>query len=118
MHLLTLILLLMSFDFIENVREENPNSILALYNESIYFIVTTLTTVGYGDLSASGSTSSSQMVTIWLEFIGIIIHGYGMQKVKFILDKTQVVNKAREDKVRIFFIIFIYIKNTFKFSIK
>lgn len=40
------------------------------YVTSIYWVVTTLTTVGYGDVR--GFTSTEYIVTMFVEFIGIL----------------------------------------------
>ena len=40
-----------------------------IYPNAFYFILTTITTVGYGDIS--GSTSREYIFTMFVEFIGL-----------------------------------------------
>jgi hypothetical protein len=62
--------------FIENARTEfeNPslgieNYRIEIYANAFYFILTTITTVGYGDIS--GSTTPEYIYSMCVEFIGL-----------------------------------------------
>lgn len=98
-HMITLFILLLNFEFIYELDSRQIGSVLLVYNECIYFIVTTLTTVGYGDLKPI--KTNPELLTIGLEFVGLILYGYATQKVRYIIEKSQVEANAKESRVSI-----------------
>lgn len=91
-------LLLLEFDFLKVIHREFPNSRTRLYNSCIYFAVTTLTTVGFGDIYPLFPLQ--KVWTVLLEFFGIVLYGFAMLKVGSIIDSTQIENTAKEERVR------------------
>lgn len=57
------------------------------YITSIYWVVTTLTTVGYGDVY--GHTSFEYMYTMFVEFLGIAVFSMIMSSVNHIIGPSQ-----------------------------
>ena len=45
-----------------------------LYLTSFYFTITTITTVGYGDISAA--TFAERIVAVFIMFVGVIVFSY------------------------------------------
>ena len=97
LHLLYLAIIFIRFEFVEEIYKESSNRFFAMYNTCVYFSVVTLTTVGYGDIGPTETLS--RIFTLLLEFFGIALYGYAMQKVTFIVDRTQVEEIAKEEKV-------------------
>jgi hypothetical protein len=47
---------------------------LEIYVNAFYFILTTITTVGYGDIT--GSTTSELLFSMFVEFVGLTFFSY------------------------------------------
>ena len=96
-HLVTVGLIFFEYEFIE-VKWEETNNIWAVYNAMLFFNVTTITTVGYGQDAIV--CTPSRLVTMVLEFAGIIFYGYAFQNMMHILDLARTYDQmieARED---------------------
>ena len=60
---------------------------IASYTNSFYFVVTTMTTVGFGD---QVPTKSIPMIfSFLLELLGIIVYGYSMKKANTLINLLQ-----------------------------
>ena len=67
--------------FVESQREELGDETLDMYDfmwviyfNAFYFILTTITTVGYGDIS--GSTTNEYLFSMCVEFIGLTFFSF------------------------------------------
>lgn len=69
----------MEYQFIQQKYEEDGYSI-TVDMLSVYYVIGTITTVGYGDLTPQ--TPISMIFTILIELLGIIFYGYSFAKVK------------------------------------
>lgn len=80
-----------------NVRGDFPNSFMGQndvdensninqYIVAIYFVTTTLSTCGFGDLSASHGDFVETLVIFILQFIGMIFYSSTIQKVQSFMD--------------------------------
>jgi len=74
------------------------NSDYDVYITSTYWVITTLTTVGYGDYK--GYTPEEYMFTIFVEFLGIGVFSYLMNSINSLFDQeiklTHIVDKRGE----------------------
>ena len=98
LNLLSLMVILSQFDFTYDV-DEDLGFRSATYTNSFYFVVTTMTTVGFGDQVPTKSIP--MIVSFLMELMGIIIYGYSMQKanslVKLFRDSNSDHLEERED---------------------
>lgn len=86
-HFVTLLLSLAKFDPPEA-------SIPKLYLSSFYFSITTLTTVGYGDLTPPAFIAS-RLVTILMQFFGIVLYGFVSEQVRFMMERSRATKAAQ-----------------------
>jgi len=84
LHALSLFLVIIQFQFIQDVGSVYSEGKIVQRNfesyiTSIYFLITTMTTVGYGDIRAKKDIP--MVITYFLEISGIILYGYTMQQI-------------------------------------
>lgn len=60
---------------------------LRIYLNSLYFVLTTITTVGYGDMG--GHTTSEYMFSMVMEFVGMSFFSFLMGSIGDMLTGTQ-----------------------------
>ena len=60
------------------VKEDDPTD---QYIIALYFVTTTLSTCGFGDLSASQGDSYESLFILLLQFIGMLFYSLTIQKV-------------------------------------
>lgn len=85
-HFLALIIVLLRFILVVEHFEETNNAKHS-YVFSLIFIVSTMTTVGYGDIIPK--TWLNKIYTMFLEFGGIILYGYLFQKIMIFINKSR-----------------------------
>lgn len=76
-HLISLTVMLIPFNFVE-IHLSLWNDLLLTWTNSIYFIANTMTTCGYGDITALGVWEQSVMIIV--ELLGIILYSYSYKK--------------------------------------
>ena len=77
----------------------SKTSQLEQYLTSIYFIITTFSTVGYGDIS--GSTPSEKIFCILIMCIGVTAFATGTSYLTNLLQTYDVENKQMDEKIEI-----------------
>jgi len=89
--------IILQFTFLEEFNQypedKKGDRNLNAYINSIYYIITTMTTVGYGDKSPKKVIPMT--VSIMLEIGGIILYGYTMQQVNGAITELYLVNSNR-----------------------
>jgi hypothetical protein len=55
------------------------------YITSLYWVFTTLTTLGYGDYF--GTTTDEYIFTMFVEFLGVFVFAYMMGNIKILFEK-------------------------------
>lgn len=70
-----------------------------LYLTSFYFAMTTLTTVGYGDIS--GSNTTERIICIFLHLIGVISYSFAAGSLTSILQNYDEMNQKTQDRVNV-----------------
>jgi len=55
------------------------------YIVALYFVTTTLSTCGYGDISATSNDSVEAAVILFLQFVGMLFYSMTIQKVQFFM---------------------------------
>lgn len=78
-------------------QEFSMNNIAAVYVRAVYFIVTSLTTVGYGDFK--GSTTNEFLFQMALEFIGIAFFSLLMGSINNILVQESKLSDIMDEKI-------------------
>lgn len=78
LHVLSFIVISSRYEFIEEEYSKRP-SFLIMYKTSFYYLIGTITTAGYGDLTPKRPTS--MLITMLIEFLGLIFYGFSFQKV-------------------------------------
>eukprot|EP01062_Namystynia_karyoxenos_P059170 TRINITY_DN50598_c0_g1_i1.p1 TRINITY_DN50598_c0_g1~~TRINITY_DN50598_c0_g1_i1.p1 ORF type:complete len:848 (+),score=244.46 TRINITY_DN50598_c0_g1_i1:59-2545(+) len=68
----------------------------ALYNEAFYFVITTMTTVGYGDIFPT--TSKTRIFVIFLMVVGVSLYAYFLGNVSAYLSTSDVYELQVEEK--------------------
>lgn len=85
-HFLTLGVIALRFDFTIETYTKTQNTKDA-YITSLKFVITTMTTVGYGDVYPA--IWSNMIYTTFLEFGGIILYGFLFQKIMIFINETR-----------------------------
>ena len=75
------------------------SSYITIYFTSLYFIITTLTTVGYGDIT--GKTFQEIIFQIFLLIIGIMAYSWLISYCSNIIQEKNKVTEALKNKIRI-----------------
>lgn len=73
------------------------NSIMNLYAVSTYFTMTTITTVGYGDIS--GTTTVEKVICIFLHLIGVISYSFATGSLTSIIANYDSMNDKNQEKI-------------------
>jgi hypothetical protein len=68
----------------EEIKVDNSND-SDVYIASIYWVITTLTTVGYGDIK--GYTPEEYMFTMFVEFLGMGVFSHLMNSISRMFDQ-------------------------------
>lgn len=72
---------------------------LDLYFTSYYFTVTTITTVGYGDIS--GNSSIERVICFFLHLIGVLTYSFASGSLTSIIANYDSYNEQNADKLNI-----------------
>lgn len=83
----------------QSENEKQSDTIKNLYLTSIYFTVTTITTVGYGDIS--GGTKLEKIFCIFTMVIGVVAFSFASGTLSSILQNYDEQNAKQEDKMNI-----------------
>jgi len=83
-------------NWIENYELENRSE-FQLYVISYYFVITTFSTVGYGDFSPQ--TSYERIFVIFLEIAGIIFFSFAIGSLTTIIGKFNSYNESLTEKL-------------------
>ncbi|CAI2363314.1 unnamed protein product [Moneuplotes crassus] len=75
---------------------EDPSSHSDVYIAGIYWVVTTFTTVGYGDFS--GNTNQEYILQMSVKFIGIGFFGYIIGNINFLIGQVDSIEELEEEK--------------------
>ena len=78
---------------------ENGDPDFGLYLTSFYFIITTMTTVGYGDIS--GQNNLERTVSIFIMLVGVISFSFATGALSSILANYDAVNAKLIDKIAV-----------------
>jgi hypothetical protein len=73
-------------------RKINEFDFLEMYSNAIYFVTTTLSTCGYGDISATPGSALESGVIIVLQFVGMLFYSMTIQKVQFFMISDQILS--------------------------
>ena len=63
----------------------HANDFTKQYVAALYFVTTTLTTCGFGDIAATQGDNVEALVMTFLEFIGLLFYSYSIDKMQTIL---------------------------------
>lgn len=74
-------------------------SVFDLYFTSYYFTVTTITTVGYGDIR--GNSSIERVICFFLHLIGVLTYSFASGSLTSILANYDTYNEQNMDKINI-----------------
>ena len=85
-------------DWISSLPEENRTP-YQLYVISYYFIVTTITTVGYGDFSANGSTE--RIICLFLMIGGVLAFSYATGSLSSIMSSFDLTKDQVNEKLQV-----------------
>lgn len=72
---------------------------MELYGVSTYFTMTTITTVGYGDIS--GTTTIEKIICIFLHLIGVLSYSFAAGSLTAIIANYDTMNDKNVDKINI-----------------
>lgn len=68
-----------------------------LYISSFYFSVTTITTVGYGDIS--GTNTTEYWMCFFLHLIGVLSYSFAAGSLTMIIQNYDQINNKHQDKI-------------------
>ena len=71
-------------------RNIDENDFSDMYINAIYFVTTTLSTCGYGDISATPGSRLESGVIIVLQFVGMLFYSMTIQKVQFFIEGNDI----------------------------
>jgi hypothetical protein len=74
-------------------------NLLELYFTSYYFTVTTITTVGYGDIR--GNSSMERLICFFLHLIGVLTYSFASGSLTSIIANYDEYNEINADKLHI-----------------
>ena len=74
----------------------NPDSHVDLYIASVYWVMTTFTTVGYGDLK--GHTNSENLFQMFTIFLGIGFFGYIIGNINGMIDQVDTLDELQTEQ--------------------
>lgn len=77
LHFLSLIVVSTKYQFVQELHTDNKGT-YTIYLTCIYYIIGTITTAGYGDYTPSRTTS--YLVIIGIQLLGLAFYGYSFQK--------------------------------------
>lgn len=70
---------------------------ITLYNKSMYWTITTLTTVGYGDITPS--TNAERIYTMMVMILGVGLYGFVIGNISSLLVKVDSVKEEQSNKM-------------------
>lgn len=62
----------------------------SVYIKAIYFVTTTLTTCGFGDISAKQNDAREGLVILALQFVGMLFYSVTIQKFQFFMSSDEI----------------------------
>jgi len=62
------------------------------YINAMYFVTTTLSTCGFGDISASSGSAIESGVILFLQFVGMLFYSMTIQKVQSFIISDQILS--------------------------
>lgn len=68
-----------------------------LYVTSFYFAVTTITTVGYGDIS--GNSTPERLICFILHLIGVLSYSFASGSLTTIIQNYDTINDENQEKI-------------------
>lgn len=75
----------------------NRNSKYEMYVKSVYWVITTLTTVGYGDYK--GYTPTEYLLQMGVEFLGIGVFSYLMGSINDLVGKEETLQDVIDERI-------------------
>ena len=84
--MLTLLIITIDYEFVTLRYQENP-TFFNIFAPSVTYLLTTMTTVGYGDLVPV--KQANQFYTLFFQLGGIILYGYMFQQVLIFIHKSR-----------------------------
>lgn len=79
--------------------EFDETDIPNLYVTSFYFAVTTITTVGYGDIS--GNSTLERLICFFLHLVGVLSYSFASGSLTTIISNYDNINDKNKDKMNI-----------------
>ena len=84
---------------VQNAGRDQGRGIVQTYLLAIYFSITTVSTIGYGDISPHLDNSTEMFFTVAVEFLGMFIFSYTVSNLADLVGNLNVANKEFHDKV-------------------
>lgn len=83
---LSMLIITFRFDFIFNEANRNE-SFFTIFTASMVYFVTTITTVGYGDITTS--EPKSMIFSMFFQLLGIILYGYMLKQILRLINSSK-----------------------------
>lgn len=87
LHFFSLVVILVGYSSLETEFKDSEETLPQVYLLAWYFVATTMTTVGYGDII--GQDNISYLVCIVLGLNGIMVYGYLLRGITNVVDNAQ-----------------------------
>jgi hypothetical protein len=68
----------------------DENDYIEQYIIALYFVTTTLSTCGFGDISATNGDAIEAAAILFLQFVGMLFYSMTIQKVQFFMTSDEV----------------------------
>lgn len=63
------------------IRNYSQDNYIEMYNVALYFVTTTLSTCGFGDIYATHQDVVENMFVLILQFVGLLFYSYTINEV-------------------------------------